>query len=499
MSLALILEMAAAGDSGRVAIGSRHGGGTTYAELQQRAGVGARALVEGDTREVAYLGTSGLSFAVTLFASVWAGVPFVPVNYRLGSDQLDGVLGALDGALVIADATSAPGVQALGQTALDADEWLRSTDVGKAAPASSIDDSEIAIKLYTSGTTSAPKAAILRHRHLLAYLFGTVAFGAADPREATLVSVPPYHVAGVTNLLSNVYAGRRIVYLDAFTPAAWLRTARDEEVTHAMLVPTMLARIVDELDAGGTAVGGAPPLRSISYGGARMPAPVIERALRLFPETDFVNGYGLTETSSTIAVLGPEDHRAALHGDAKARLRLQSAGRIIDGIEAEVRGEDGRVLPDGEAGELWVRGEQISGEYVGATHPEGGWLATRDRAWLDADGFLFIEGRADDTIIRGGENIAPAEIEDVLLAHAAVAEAAVVGLADEEWGQRIAAAIVVRSGAVVEAGELSDWTRARLRSSKTPDVIVQWPELPYTNSGKLLRREVRTRLERSLD
>jgi len=223
-----------------------------------------------------------------------------------------------------------------------------------------------------------------------------------------------------------------------------------------------------------------------------MPITVLERALDLFPATGFVNAYGLTETASTIALLGPEDHRAARDGDAVARARLRSAGKLIAGIEVQVRGEDGAEMAIGEIGELWVRGDQVSGEYVGyAPAPDGdGWFSTRDRAWVDEQGYLFIEGRSDDTIIRGGENIAPTEIEDVLLEHPAVLQAAVVGIPDEEWGQRIGAAVVLRAGGGATAGELREWTRDRLRSSKTPEELVLWAALPHTDTGKLLRREV---------
>src|SRR6185437_9898260 len=166
-----------------------------------------------------------------------------------------------------------------------------------------------AVLLYTSGTTAAPKAAVLRHRHLLAYVLNTVEFGSAADGDAALVAVPPYHVAGLANLLTNLYAGRRVVYLAVFGAREWLETVRREEVTHAMLVPTMLARIVAEVSGGDAEVPGAnakvpgadagtPTLRSLAYGGARAPRPVVEQALRIFPGTGFVNAYVLTETAS---------------------------------------------------------------------------------------------------------------------------------------------------------------------------------------------------------
>jgi acyl-CoA synthetase (AMP-forming)/AMP-acid ligase II len=267
-----------------------------------------------------------------------------------------------------------------------------------------------------------------------------------------------------------------------------------------MVVPTMLARIVEYLDATGDMP--PPSIRSIAYGGALMPERVIARALELFPATDFANAYGLTETSSTIAVLGPEDHRAAVVSDTTAtRARLASVGRALPGIEIEVRGSSGEVLGHGEAGDMYVRGAQVSGEYLGsdASVVDAGWFATRDRGWLDDQGYIFIEGRTDDTIIRGGENIAPAEIEDVLMHHPGVMEAAVVGLPDEEWGQQIVAVVVPRTGHTIDPSALQAFARERLRSSKTPSEIVVWPSLPQTDTGKILRREIHAQLQARRD
>ncbi|MEJ7582863.1 MAG: fatty acid--CoA ligase family protein [Acidimicrobiales bacterium] len=349
-----------------------------------------------------------------------------------------------------------------------------------------------AVLLFTSGTTAAPKIVVLRHRHLTSYVVGTVEFGGAGPDDAALVTVPPYHVAGLANLLSNLYGGRRIVYLEQFDAASWVRTVREERITHAMVVPTMLARIVDVLEADG---GDLPSLHALSYGGARTAATVLGRVMALLPGTELTNAYGLTETSSTIAVLGPEDHRAARTGDVAAIARLSSAGRVLPTVEVQVRRRD-QPVPNGEIGEVWVRGEQVSGEYDGAASvlDRDGWFPTRDRGWLDEDGYLFVEGRSDDTIIRGGENVAPAEIEEVLLQHPAIEECAVVGVADDEWGQRIAAVVVVQPGATLTAEEVRAFARRFLRGSKTPDLVHFREALPYTDTGKLLRRHLHDEL-----
>jgi acyl-CoA synthetase (AMP-forming)/AMP-acid ligase II len=167
----------------------------------------------------------------------------------------------------------------------------------------------------------------------------------------------------------------------------------------------------------------------------------------------------------------------------------------VPGIEFVIRSPEGDELPAGETGELWVRGAQVAGEYVGlgSRLDADGWFPTRDRARLDEDGYLFIEGRDDDTIIRGGENIAPAEVEDVLLTHPSVRDAAVVGLPDEEWGQRICAVVVVseedaKDEAIAES--VRAYAASKLRSSRAPSSVLIWPELPYTPTGKLLRRDI---------
>jgi acyl-CoA synthetase (AMP-forming)/AMP-acid ligase II len=492
VNLMMLLEMAASGYGDRVAFGGA-GGGITYEELLARAGAGAEVIRSSGATHVAFVAENGPAFPVAVFAAAWAGVPFIPLNYRLSAEQIEQLLAAHDPALVIVDDDDVGLLGAAGAIRVTPSAWLEQTAKPATDPQPWADDADaVAVLLYTSGTTSAPKAAILRHRHLVSYVFGTVEFASAAEDDASLVSVPPYHIAGVSNVLSNVYSGRRVVQLAAFTPEQWLETARREQVTHALVVPTMLARVVEHL--GDAPDAGLPTLRSLAYGGARMPATVIERALNLFPDANFVNAYGLTETSSTIAVLGPDDHRAAIASDDPAvRARLGSAGLPIPGLELEVRDENGTTLAPGEVGELWVRGEQVSGEYAGrpSALDVNGWFDTRDRGWVDVEGYLFIEGRSDDTIIRGGENIAPAEIEDVLLRHPSVAEAAVVGVPDEEWGQRLAAAVVARPDApAVDEEELREWVRSRLRGSKTPDVIRFRDELPHTDTGKLLRRQV---------
>jgi len=498
MHTALLLEMAAEALADRPAMGPM-AAPVSYGELWARARAAAAELALRSDDNVVHIGLNSPAVALAIFASGLLGRPFAPLNYRLPDEDLRRLLARTAPTTAVVDddmtarVTGVPGVEILPRSVFEARALAGAAqdhDLPYVEP-------DIAVLLFTSGTTGEPKAAILRHRHLAAYVISTVEFADAEEGQASLVSVPPYHIAGVSAVLTGVYGGRRIVQLPAFTPEAWVEAAMTETITHAMVVPTMLGRILEVLEARGESL---PHLQSLSYGGGRMPSSVIERALNRLPHVNFVNAYGLTETSSTIALLGPEDHRSAVASDApEIQARLGSAGRLIPGIEAEVRDNEGVVLTTGQIGELWLRGEQVSGEYLSLSSPldENGWFPTRDRAYFDLEGYLFIEGRSDDTIIRGGENIAPAEIEEVLVQHPTVAEAAVVGVPDDEWGQRIVAVVVPAAEASIDVDLLQEFARSQLRSSKTPDRIFVWAELPYTDTGKLLRREVIANLQPS--
>lgn len=487
----MLLEMAAEGFGERVVSGTSTTG-MTAADLLARARAGAAELRARDARALLYLTVNSLAFAVALFSAAYAGIPFVPLNYRLGDEQLEGLLANHPGSVGISDNTGIVRLAGAGIEGVSAVDWMeitkRTGSVDAAHGGGSDLSDDVAVIIYTSGTTSAPKGVLLRHGNLVSYVIGSVDFATADEGEASLISVPPYHIAAVANVLTNLYAGRRMLVLDAFTPREWLDTVREASVTHALVVPTMLARIVE---SGGDL--SVPSLRSLAYGGAPMPVPLVERALDQWHHVDFVNAYGLTETSSTVTVLGPEEHReAAGSDDPLVRARLASVGRPLPGIELQIRDDDGRSVPAGVEGRICIRGEQVAAEYagVGRAVDSEGFFDTRDRGHIDEGGYLFVHGRADDTIIRGAENIAPAEIEDVLLRHPAVTDAAVFGIPDVEWGQVIGAALVVRPGEDVDAKAIREFVRGELRSSKTPERVWFIPELPRTDTGKLLRREL---------
>ena len=496
MNIALLLEMAAeaAPDrTGLVCDGKRW----TYAELLAAARGAVAAIEASGASHVALLDESSEAAVIALFGAGLAGVPYCPLNYRLADADLAGLLDRIAPALIVGDVARvdrlSPGK---GHKTYARAEFVDAAQSATPAEDCEYDGGEgVAVQLFTSGTTAAPKAAILKHSNLLSYILGTVEFASAEEGDAALVCVPPYHIAGISALMSSIYAGRRIVMLPAFAPDSWLSLAETEAVTNAFVVPTMLSRIIEQMDTG--PARDLASLRAISYGGGKMPLEVIHRALDLFTHTSFTNAYGLTETSSTVALLGPDEHRAArASDDPNVRARLASVGQPLPTIELEIRDEDGRCCAVGEPGEIYVRGDQVSGQYKDKSALDAeGWFPTRDAGYLDEEGYLFLSGRADDVIVRGGENMSPGEIEDVLVTHPAVADAAAVAIPSVEWGEAVGIAVVVREGHEAPSeDELKQLIRARLRSSRVPDKVLYVSELPYNEMGKLLRREVKVLL-----
>src|SRR6201986_3503667 len=331
--------MAASGDPDRVAVVDGDVRLTTSG-LSALADGGAGVITASAASHLAYVGTGGVLLPLLLFSSARANTAFTPLNYRLSPDGLRELLDRLPSPLVVVDTEYRDVVAGLGGRVMTSDEFIEAAR--SAEPVSAFaDPDDVAVVLFTSGTTSRPKAVELTHNNLTSYVTGTVEFGSADAADAALVCVPPYHIAGVGAALSNLYAGRAIVYLRRFDAHEWVRLVRDERVTTATVVPTMLSRIVAVLEEHSAEL---PTLRNLAYGGSKVARPLVQRALDLLPDVGFVNAYGLTETSSTIAVLSPEDHREAhqAQDDAVAR-RLTSVGRPVPDIEVQIRAEDGKV------------------------------------------------------------------------------------------------------------------------------------------------------------
>lgn len=451
----------------------------TYSELNYMS-KSVASLVK-NNEKIGFLSENNLLMPAALFGAAIAGVEFVPLNYRLSEEQLNMQLKRISPAILFTDQDiKCKGIKTIGITTLALDNKVELDNYS--------DDEAVAVELFTSGTTGEPKSAVLKHKNLMAYILGTVEFMSAGVEESVLLSVPPYHIAGIAAVLSSSYSGRKIVQLPNFSAEAWMRLVIKEKITNAFLVPTMLKRIVEKFDDNLS----LPSLKNVAYGGGKMPRSVIERAMKLLPHVNFTNAYGLTETSATICMLGPEDHRSAFNSsDALIKRRLSSAGRPIPSIELIIKNDEGNICLPEELGNVWVRGEQVSGEYkgIGSKLDSEGWFPTKDRGFLDSDGYLFIDGRADDVIVRGGENISPGEIEDVVRTHPNVEDVAAVAVKDIEWGEAVGLVIVASSP--IEDDEIIKLVRTKLRSSRVPSIIKYMDELPYNETGKLLRRVIR--------
>src|ERR1700734_3279962 len=328
----------------------------TAQQLSDLADGGAGIIARSQASHVVYVGVGGAMLPLLIFASARAGLTFTPINYRLSAEGIKTLIARLSDPLVVIDSRyldelgGPDGLAGVAKQVIASDDFLALARDAEPAVEFADPDS-VGIVLFTSGTTSQPKAVELTHNNLTSYVTGTVEFGSAEPTDAALICVPPYHIAGVSAALSNLYAGRKMVYLPTFDPQEWVRLIKAEHVTTATVVPTMLDRIVTALEGGGHEL---PSLRNLAYGGSKVGLPLVRRALELLPEVGFVNAYGLTETSSTIAVLTPDDHRLAqAASDSAVVKRLGSVGQPVPGIEVQIRDEKGTVLGPGQTGELF--------------------------------------------------------------------------------------------------------------------------------------------------
>jgi acyl-CoA synthetase (AMP-forming)/AMP-acid ligase II len=456
---------------------------------------------------VATLDTNSDCYVASYYAAAKAGLTFLPLNYRAKENELEYMINAAETRLLL-----------VGDRYLDLIERMRSRlkvpsflaigdgrgaiprlgDLAaKAEPdenEAEVEDEDTSILMYTSGTTSLPKGVMLSFRDFTAYVTANVEMADGTDRGVALVCVPFYHIAGTTAYMTNIWTGRKMIVMQQFDAKIWLELVAAERVTHAFVVPTMMKQLLDEPSF---AKSDLSSLTNLAYGGAAMPIQVIRRAIEAFPKTvGFVNAYGQTETTSSLTVLGPDDHR--LEGSpAEVELklkRLNSIGKPLPDVEVRVRDEEGKVLPTGQVGEIIIRTPRIMKGYAGRTDDAAlpdGWRATGDLGWLDEDGYVFFAGRKDDMIIRGGENIAPAEIEAVLMSHPAVDEVAVVGVPSEEWGQTVKAFVVLRKGARASEQDLTEFCRSRLASFKRPEQMAFLDTLPKNQLGKILRKDLR--------
>lgn len=429
---------------------------------------------------IALLMDSSLRMVGLIHASQRCGATLVPINTRLLAAEIEALLIDAEPRLVLYDARHADTIAEI-RIRVPALRFIEAHRELDAVPADGLpepcafDPNAIHTILYTSGTTGRPKGAMLTHANHWASATASRANLGVEPHDRWLLLLPLYHVGGLSILLRSVIDGVSVVLHSGFDPTCANLALRAEQITLLSVVPTMLIRMLDK--NGGASYPRS--LRCVLVGGGPVPQALVTRALEL--GVPVVPTYGLTEAASQVAT--------AAIGDP--RFGPRSCGRPLRGTRVKLERADASGR-----GEILVSGPTVMAGYfrqpeANAAALREGWLHTGDIGHLDADGLLHIDDRRTDLIVSGGENVYPAEVEAVLLAHPAVAEAAVYAVADPEWGQRVAAAVVLRSGANPGASELRAWCAARLAHFKIPTTIEFTSALPRTAAGKLKRHVLR--------
>jgi acyl-CoA synthetase (AMP-forming)/AMP-acid ligase II len=445
---------------------------------------------------VAWLGKNAKLYFELFFACGRIGVVMVPIGWRLAPPEVRYILEDTGAKLLFVGegceeaAAKACAGMASPPPLLAAAETRRRIAAASPAAFTPAGPQDAVLQLYTSGTTGNPKGAVLSNANLFALRIP--AEEAAEPwsrweeDEAILVAMPCAHIGGTGLGIMALAAGVRAIIQAEFTPEGVL-AAFEQGVTRMFIVPAALQMVIQHPRAKTTDFSA---VRYVLYGAAPIPLELLREAVRTIPNAGFIQCYGMTETTGTIALLPPEDH------DLAGNQRMRSAGRAVPGTEIRIVGEDGKELPRGEVGELIVRSPSNMLGYWNLDEAtsaalKDGWMHTGDAAYMDEDGYVYIQDRIKDMIISGGENIYPAQVESAIYGHPAVAEVAVIGVPDDTWGEAVKACVVPRPGAEIDADSIIAWTRERLAGFKVPKSIDVIRALPRNASGKILRRELR--------
>jgi acyl-CoA synthetase (AMP-forming)/AMP-acid ligase II len=473
MNIGTVIDAAAAGDPGRAAL-IIDGRVISYGELATAVERAATRLAAGgvDGRRVAVVDVGTLASIATMLGAARIGAAAGLMNPALTPRELGELLA--NGEWAPVGVAGDDYIDRLADAGLPA-VWLATDlidDDGEPhgpPPAEDAEDRD-AVVLFTSGTTGLPKAIGITQARLSARMSGvTTPFRVDTPPTVSMMSVPFFHVGGVVGVLGNLYAGNTYVVQARFDAGEWLRLVQEHRVTSTFMVPTMMQRILDHPDFDNTDL---TSLAAIAYGAAAAPVTLVRRAMAALPHVAFANVFGQTETLGAYTTLLPADHR-----DPN---RVGSVGRPLTGVEVRVVDPDAGIdVEAGTVGELWVKSAQNVVE---------GWLQTGDLARQDADGYIYPSGRIKDTINRGGEKFGPIEVEDAIRTHPAVGDVAVAGIADDEMGQRVGAAVVARSPLTLE--DLRSHCGEAIAYFKLPERLKIVDQIPYSDTGKVNRRQL---------
>jgi acyl-CoA synthetase (AMP-forming)/AMP-acid ligase II len=480
----------------------------TYADAAMVANRVANRLVALDCQKgsrVAVLAKNAPWFAVLYFAAAKAGVVLLPLNWRLTPNEWVGILNDAEPSVLIAGHDFVAGVDDIrdeltsvehyvAEGGEDLGGWVafeRWLSDGRVTPPDvEVGARDALYQMYTSGTTGAPKGAMLSHGAVTANVVQVSLAHPVSAGDRGLVVLPMFHAAVIPAAFSVVCRGGSLFVLDAFDPEQVVRVLAQERISVATLVPAMLqACLVTVEDVADRRY---EFLRSIYYGASPIAEDTLRRAIDAFG-CAFVQSYGMTEAAQALTFLSAADHRLAL--DSRPELLL-SAGRPAVGTTLQVVDASDSLLPAGRPGEILARGPQLMSGYwrrpdETAQTLGDGWLHSGDVGRIDDDGYLFVEDRIKDLVVSGGENVYPRIVEGVLFEHPGIAEAAVIGVPDERWGEAVKAVVALRPGITCTQQEILDFCRPRLGGFERPRSVDFVDALPRTATGKVLKRVLR--------